>query len=659
MSDTETTSTIDALAIGVIVLDDQRRIVRWNEWLEVASGIPGTAAIGRFLSDVFPKTPLTRVLACMTDALEAGIASFITQSLNPDLFPLKTRIGKRLIHNIAISAVERERPFKHCIIQILDVTGATEREQVLRKRQNARYDAVVGSAQDVILTVDPLGIVQFANPASTAQLGYAPENIIGQDAGFLFKDQKAWKDILHAILDSSDVHLPAELTAIRQDGSLSYLEVTASKWISDSRVYVSAILRDVNERRQIEEALRDLNTTLEQKVTERTDKLMQTEEALRQSQKMEAVGQLTGGIAHDFNNLLQSIIGSLDRIGKRISEGRISEVDKFVEGAMASANRAAALTHRLLAFARRQPIDPRPIDVRKLLGSIEELLRRSVGEGIDITITSVENLWLVRCDANQLENAILNLCINARDASPDGGALSLDVANIVVDEKCAAQRDIAPGEHVRFRVKDSGVGMPQDVIDRAFDPFFTTKPTGQGTGLGLSMVYGFVKQSNGSIRLESHPGHGTTVEICLPRFRGELDGEAEVKVAEKFVSEQNKFVLIVEDEFMVRFLTVDVCSELGYRPLEAADGAAALKILESSQQIDLLITDIGMPGLNGRQVADAARVSRPDLPILFMTGYAETASSSGFLGKGMEIITKPVSMNMLTDRIRAIMAPNS
>jgi PAS domain S-box-containing protein len=656
MPETESISLLNAIDLGVIILDENKRIIQWNDWMVAASQITRAAAIGKTLGEVFPDATLTRVLSCVRDALESGVSSVITQSLNPKLFPLTRHGGKRLIHNVTIGAVERQKPFRHCIIQILDVTIASEREQLLRKRQNARYDAVVRSAQDVIMTVDARGAIQFANAASAAQLGYTPEELVGKDAGILFKDAKAWNDILSATLDTSSRHLPAELTALRRDGSLSYLEVTASKWVSDSRVYVSAILRDVNERRQIEEALRELNTTLEQRVAERTEQLMQTEEALRQSQKMEAVGQLTGGIAHDFNNLLQGIIGSLDRIKRRIFEGRISEVDKFIDGALASANRAASLTHRLLAFARRQPIDPRPVDVAKLLGSMEELVRRSIGEKLELKITADKDPWLVHCDSNQLENALLNLSINARDASPDGGRLAIDVANVSLTDEQAKKREVPAGDYVRISVTDSGVGMPKDVVDRAFDPFFTTKPIGQGTGLGLSMVYGFVKQANGSIRLESEEGKGTTVEICLPRFRGQADQVVEAATDDDVVPDRNKVVLIVEDESMVRMLTADICTELGYHALEAGNGNSALRILDSGQQIDLLITDIGMPGLNGRQVADAARVKRPKLPILFMTGYAETAISADFLSEGMEILTKPASAKELTGRIRAMMA---
>jgi signal transduction histidine kinase/CheY-like chemotaxis protein len=459
-----------------------------------------------------------------------------------------------------------------------------------------------------------------------------------------------------------------ELVARRKDGSLTYLEVSAARWQTDSRLFVTAICRDVNERRAAEAALRssegqaraaalalaDLNATLEQRVEERTAKLMEAEEALRQSQKMEAIGQLTGGIAHDFNNLLQGINGALDMIQKRIAAGRIGDIDRFVQGAIASANRASTLTHRLLAFSRRQPVNPRPLDANHLIGTMEELLRRSIGEKLRMEIVRAEDLWLVRCDANQLENALLNLAINARDAMPEGGTLTISTSNTVLDASQALVRDVTPGEYMRLTISDTGVGMPDDVQARAFDPFYTTKPIGQGTGLGLSMIYGFVRQSQGSVQIESEVGRGTTIEICLPRFVGDLEPDADAPEAGDAGQPpaDNEVVLVVEDESVVRLLVVEVLNDLGYLALEADDGASAMRILQSSQRIDLLATDIGLPDINGRQVADAARTKRPDIKILFMTGYAEKAAASNFLVDGMEIINKPFTMDNLAAKIR-------
>jgi PAS domain S-box-containing protein len=649
----------DSLDVGLILLDAKQRVALWNGWFVARCGIASEAAFGRKFEDLFPQGEFTRLKSAIGSAFDSGVSSLLTHSLHPSLFPLKTRAGRTLIHDVMVSTVAYKSSTL-CLIQVVDVTVAAGRDRILRERQNARYDAVVDSAPDVILTLDARGTIQLANPAAQAQFGYTSKELVGEEIGILFPDQSAWNDTRCAVMDGKPVDQPIEVVARRKDGTATYLEVSLSRWRSESRVFVTAILRDVNERRAAEkarreatQALAELNATLEQRVVERTARLMQAEEALRQSAKMEAVGQLTGGIAHDFNNLLQGILGALDRVKKRIAEGRIGEVDRFLDGAMQSANRAAALTHRLLAFSRRQPVDPRPVDINVLIPTVEELLRRSIGETIDMSVAPADDLWLVRCDGNQLENALLNLAINARDAMPDGGKLTITTANIVLDARQAVLWELHAGEYVRLSVSDTGVGMPADVRARAFDPFFTTKPIGQGTGLGLSMIYGFVRQADGSVRIDSEVGKGTTIEILLPRFTGETEA---APVAEPALDSQsghrNEVVLVVEDEAVVRLLIVELLNDLGYRALEAADGPAALRILQSAQRIDLLATDIGLPGLNGRQLADAGRERRPNLKILFMTGYAEDAAGKSFLAPGMEIITKPFTMDVLATKLR-------
>ena len=373
---------------------------------------------------------------------------------------------------------------------------------------------------------------------------------------------------------------------------------------------------------------------------------------------MEAVGQLTGGIAHDFNNLLQGITGSLDLVQKRIGEGRIGEIDRFMTGAMTSANRAAALTHRLLAFSRRQPLDPRPVRANPLVASMEDLIRRTMGERIELEFVLAGGLWLTQCDPNQLESAILNLVINARDAMPDGGRLTIETCNAHLDSVYAAsQRDVRPGQYVCICVTDTGTGMDATTVAKAFDPFFTTKPIGQGTGLGLSMIYGFARQSEGYAKIYSEVGKGTTMKLYLPRHLGEAEeDDGPMSLSDVHGAEAGETVLVVEDEGVVRGLIVAVLNDLGYRTLEAVDGPKGLEMLQSKRRIDLLITDIGLPGLNGRQVADAGRQLRPDLKVLFMTGYAENAAlASGFLEHGMTMITKPFAMEALATRIRDIL----
>ena len=608
----------DTVDLGVAVLDCDRRVVAWNAWLASASAISREAAIGARFEDLFPEGSVNHVSVAVTASLESGTSRLLSQSLHPTLLPLRTRSGQDMIHDATVRAVDYP-PSRYCLIQVFDVSVAVKRERLLRERQNARYDAVVDSAPDVILTLDDEDIIQFANPAADRQFGYAAKELIGEPAALLFEDRAAWNETRRSVLNGDSVRQPVEVMARRKDGSASYLEVSLSRWESQSRVLITAILRDVNERRVAQEILRaseaqfrtlaqampnhvwtarpdgqldwfnervyeysgvksgtldgggwstlvhpddmsaaaelwqaaltdgapyeaqfrirsanglyrwhlarafptrgaygvilrwvgsntdiedqkiaaqtlaDLNATLEERVSQRTSQLMQAEEALRQSQKMEAVGQLTGGIAHDFNNLLQGILGALDIVKRRIAEGRIGDLDRFLNGALDSANRAATLTHRLLAFSRRQPVDPRPLDLNQLIGTVEELLRRSLGENIDLRVAAGEDLWLVRCDGNQLENALLNLAINARDAMPNGGTVTIDTANVMFDARQARRHDVSPGDYVCMRVRDTGVGMPPSVKARAFDPFYTTKPIGKGTGLGLSMIYGFVQ----------------------------------------------------------------------------------------------------------------------------------------------------------------------
>jgi len=434
-------------------------------------------------------------------------------------------------------------------------------------------------------------------------------------------------------------------------------------------------LRTIGDVRDGEDRLRRSYEALEERVVERTRELVEAndklrteaaereriEEALRQSHKMEAVGQLTGGLAHDFNNLLAGISGSLELIRTRLDQGRTAEIGRYVEMALSSVSRAAALTHRLLAFSRRQTLDPKPIRIDRLVGSMADMFRRTVGPSIQIEIRLAGGLWPTLCDPNQLENALLNLVINARDAMPDGGHLVIEAANVVLNEERTAAgdvplRNVPAGEYVVLSVTDSGTGMSPTTMARAFDPFFTTKPLGQGTGLGLSMIYGFVQQSGGYIHLRSEVGQGTTITIYLHRYLGTVDSEAEIQATAALLPKRSAVVLVVEDELPIRMVIADVLSDLGYTVLEAGDGSSGLKILEAGTLIDLLITDVGLPGdLNGRQLADAARQRKPDLNVLFITGYAENAAiGNGLVAQGMQVMTKPFALDALAARIQGI-----
>ncbi|WP_277762042.1 ATP-binding protein [Pseudomonas sp. A34-9] len=427
---------------------------------------------------------------------------------------------------------------------------------------------------------------------------------------------------------------------------------------------VSAALRGRRRQYEARDRLVDLSEserrlqstleTLEQQVEERTAQLRHNEEALRQSQKMEAVGQLTGGIAHDFNNMLTGIIGSLELLRRRLARGRLDDLDSLIDLGVTSANRAASLTHRLLAFSRRQSLDSKAVQMNTLVLSMGELLQRSLNESIQLEMRLNDKLWVAEADPNQLESALLNLVINARDAMPDGGKLVVETSNQVLNrEFTEAYSNLEPGDYVMLSVTDNGCGMPQSVINRAFDPFFTTKPIGQGTGLGLSMIYGFSKQSRGHVSIDSEIDEGTTVRLYLPRFRGEELSSPDSAIQQAPDALDGETVLIVEDDPAVRVLVCAVLGELGYAFVEAWDADSAVPILNSTQRIDLLISDVGLPGMNGRQLAEVGRQYRPGLKVLFITGYAEHAAvRGGFLDSGMQMITKPFTFDLLTAKVR-------
>ena len=449
----------------------------------------------------------------------------------------------------------------------------------------------------------------------------------------------------------------------RADGVYRWIEANGRVDLEEDGTSFSfpGVLIDVQERRAMEQereanaaALLALNETLEQRVQDRTEELMRSEEQLRQAQKMEAVGQLTGGLAHDFNNLLASISGALQLMVKRMEKGQYSELERYIEVARGATHRAAALTHRLLAFSRRQTLDPKPTDARALVEGMEEIISRSIGPQILMALSPDTGPLPVLVDAHQLENALLNLCINARDAMPEGGELRIETSTKAVAESNASAWNVPAGDYVVIQVSDTGAGMPPDIVERVFEPFFTTKPLGVGTGLGLSMVYGFAKQSGGLVRIHSKVGVGTSVSIYLPHHHAlplnDMDPAAQAVPSPA----QGESVLVVDDEPAVRMLMAEVLRDLGYLIIEAADGASALALLRTAARVDLLITDVGLPGgMNGRQLADAARESRPELPILFVTGYSEGALGEK-LPRGMHVMTKPFDIATFAVRTREL-----
>ena len=527
-------------------------------------------------------------------------------------------------------AIERRR----AEIALRELTLSLERQVIERTADRNRLWELT---TDLIVVIDGDTTISTVNPAWTAMLGWRERDLVGRRiAGLVHPEDLAHTAEGLASLGRAIALRNFEGRYRHRDGSYRWISWTA---VPDGGTIV-AIGRDVTAEKEKAAALRA------------------AEEHLRQSQKMEAVGQLTGGLAHDFNNLLAGISGSLEMLATRVHQGRTGELERYVVAAQGAAKRAAALTHRLLAFSRRQTLDPRPTDVNRLIQDMADLVRRTVGPGIALEVVGTAGLWTALVDPNQLENALLNLAINARDAMPDGGRLTVETGNRWIDERGGRERDLAPGQYLSICVSDTGTGMPPDVIARAFDPFFTTKPLGQGTGLGLSMIYGFARQSGGQVRIYSEIGLGTMVCIYLPRHYGGEDrpdtavghdGEAPRAV-------EGETVLVVDDEPTVRMLVADVLSDLGYAAIEAEDGPSGLRALQSDARVDLLVTDVGLPGgMNGRQVADAARALRPDIKVLFITGYAENAVvGNGHLDPGMEVLTKPFAIDDLAARIRRL-----
>ncbi len=516
-----------------------------------------------------------------------------------------------------------------------DITAEKIQAQELAER-TSELDRIWGNSRDLQVIIGADGIFRAVNPAWTEILGYVPAEVEGRSfLGFIWpEDADITRNGLEIAATQTDLS-NFENRYIHKDGTLRWI----SWHTSVDGEFVYAYGRDITGQKEAE------------------GELAIAREALRQSQKMEAVGQLTGGIAHDFNNLLTGISGNLEMLELRLARGRHDDLDRYITGAQSSARRAAGLTQRLLAFSRRQTLDPKPTDANRLIAGMEDMIRRAAGPDIRLEIIEAKSIWPTLVDPSQLENALLNLCINARDAmSPDGGRLVIETANKRLDEQAARRQELAPGEYVLLSVMDTGSGMPPGIVAQAFDPFFTTKPLGQGTGLGLSMVYGFVRQSGGQVRIDSEIGKGTTMCLYLPRHAGyaRVGKTPDTAAADHGRGET---VLVIDDEPAIRMLIVEVLEDSGYIAIEAADGAGGLKILQSDAPVDLLITDVGLPGgMNGRQVADAARVNRPGLKVLFVTGYAENAIiKNGYLDVGMEVMTKPFVMATLAKKIRDLL----
>jgi PAS domain S-box-containing protein len=505
---------------------------------------------------------------------------------------------------------------------------------IAREERKRDHDRLWQISQELMVVRDMAGRIISANPSASRILGWPPDELVGASI----------YDLLHP--DDIGATVRTVSAQLEEQGILS----VRNRYRCKDGSYRTIDWRGALHEGHVHSVGRDVTAELQA-----SEELQRAEEALRQSQKMESVGRLTGGIAHDFNNMLAGIIGSLNLLQRRITSGRLDDTARFIEAAQTSAQRAAALTQRLLAFGRRQALDVKPVDVGELVVSLDDLLRRTIGPSIELRLDLEADLWLAEADVNQLESAILNLAINARDAMPDGGTLTMGARKAESIALSAAP----PGDYVELYVADTGQGMPPEVLRQAFEPFFTTKPLGLGTGLGLSMVYGFLNQIGGDARIESIVGQGTVVRLYLPRSGRHLNPPSEYAIPPVPIG-AGETVLLVEDDQSVRMLVIEVLAELGYKALPVADAPSALPIIESSQKIDLMISDIGLPGMSGTDLAQIARRERPDLNILFITGYAEAASNrDNFKLPGMHLLTKPFSLEHLAVKIGDILKQKS
>ena len=621
---------------AIYMLDPDGRVVSWNPGAERIKGYPAEEIIGEHFSRFYTEEDRAAGVPAqaLKTAAETGRYSAEGWRIRKD--------GSRFWVMAVIDTIHSGGKLVGFVKIARDMTEQRDARLAALESERQFRLLVQGVTDYALFMLSPDGHVTNWNTGAERIKGYAETEIVGQHFSRFYTPEDRDARLPWRALETARRvgRYEAEGWRVRKDGSRFWAGVVMDAIHDDGElVGFAKITRDLTERRE---------TQIE---------LERSREQLFQSQKMEAVGHLTGGLAHDFNNMLTGITGSLELLRTRLAQGRIRDVERYITAAEGAASRAAALTHRLLAFARRQPLDPKPTNPNRLIADMKELIQRTVRPEIQVETVLGIGLWPTLCDPNQLENAILNLCINARDAMPDGGQLTVETANVWLDERGARERDMQPGQHVAIAVTDTGTGMPPHVAARAFDPFFTTKPTGQGTGLGLSMIYGFSRQSGGQVRIYSEVGAGTTVRIYLPRHRGEA-GEEKVlaKPAEPPRAKAGETILIVDDEPTVRMLVTEVLEELGYAAIEAADGMSGLKVLQSDVRIDLLITDVGLPGgVNGRQMADAARQLRPALKVLFITGYAENAAiGKGQLEPNMHVQSKPFAMEMLASRIKAI-----
>lgn len=632
---------IDAVtdyALYLISLDGI--VVSWNSGAERLKGYEPSEIIGRPFASFFT-----------ADDREQGLPEAVLESARVQGRHESEgwRVRKDGTRFWALAVVDAVRDQTGEVIGFVKITRDMTDRELARQRlaeSELRYRRLVDAVVDyAIFQLDPNGVVVTWNSGAEKIKGYSAEEIIGQHFSRFYTEEDKKAGLPQRALDCARRvgRFETESWRVRKDGSKFFAMVVIDAIHDEAGEIVgfAKITRDVTERVEAQRLLSE------------------TQQQLAAASKMEAVGQLSGGIAHDFNNLMMIVIGNLESAQRQL-KGAASpnpNLDRSIGNAMRGAQRASALTSRLLAFARRQPLDPKPIDVNNFIASTAEFLQRSLGERIEVEAVGSAGVWQIEVDPNHLEAALVNLSVNARDAMPNGGKLTLEATNVFADERYSQLNpEVTPGNYVLICVSDTGEGMSADVLSRAFEPFFTTKEVGQGTGLGLSQVYGFTKQSGGHIKIYSEVGHGTTVKIYLPRYARQLE-ETTVEFDAIEVGTSEEVILVVEDDHDLRRYIAEVLQVLGYRVISAASGQAALPMLQQpNRRIDLLLTDVVMPGMNGRELADRAQVIRPTLPVLYMTGYSRNAVfHHGRLDEGVELLQKPITQAALARRLRKLL----
>jgi len=622
---------------AIFMLDPQGIVSSWNAGAQRFKGYTANEIIGQHFSCFY--TDEDRQAGVPQQALATAMAEgkYETEGWRV------RQDGSRFWASVVINPIRDQDGNLFGFAKITrDITERKAAETALRQSQEQFRLLVQGVTDYAIFMLNPTGHVISWNLGAQRMKGYAAAEIIGQHFSRFYTDEDRAADVPLRALQTAEREgrFETEGCRVRQDGSYFWASVVIDAIHDEngSLIGFGKVTRDITERRQVQKALEEAR------------------EALFQSQKMEAVGQLTGGVAHDFNNLLQTISGSLEVVEQRLTAGRI-DVAQHIAMARTAVDRATALTQRLLAFARRQPLKHEYTNLNTLVPGMRDLIQKSVGEAVQVELRLAEELWPIWADANQIENALLNLAINARDAMPSGGRLQLETSNTHLDRAYVeSEPGLQPGDYVMLAVTDTGTGMPPDVLARAFEPFFTTKPVGQGTGLGLSQLYGFARQSGGHVRIESEVGRGTLVRMYLPRHCGAEEATPEMPPEPSPQVQMKRSVLVVEDEALVRMLLVEALEDQGYTVLEADNGNTALDIVTSPERIDLLATDVGLPGFNGRQLAEMARSLRPGLKVLFLTGYAYDATlDKEVLSPNTQLLGKPVAMEVFCAKVHGML----